>query len=73
MTECNHRIRGVIICDQFILRIDPSAKGGGQEMAFPLRAGETLAVYCLDQIFGDLIDVLQQIDGHAAAKCRNSE
>jgi hypothetical protein len=73
MTECKHRIRGVIICDQFILRIDPSAKGGRQGMAFPLRAEETLAVDRLDQIFRDLIHALRQTDGHAAVKCRNSQ
>lgn len=72
MTECTHSIRGVI-CDQLILRIELSAKGGRQGMAFPLRAVETLAVDRLDEIFGDLIDVLQQIDGHAAVKCRNSQ
>lgn len=73
MTECSHSIRGVVICDQFILRIDPSAKRGGQGMASPLRAGEILAIHRLGQIFGDLIDVLQQIDGHAEVKCRNSQ
>lgn len=72
MTECKHRIPGVI-CDQFILRIKLGAKGGRRGMAFPLRAGETLAVDRLDQIFGDLIDVLEQIDGHAEVKCRNSQ
>jgi hypothetical protein len=73
MTECRRRIRGVIICNQFILRIDPSAKGGGQGMVSPLQAGEMLAIDRLDQIFGDLIDVLRQIDGHAAVKCGNSQ
>jgi hypothetical protein len=74
MTECNQRIRGVIICDQFTLRIDPSAKGGGQGMASPLRAGGTLAVDRLDQIFRDLIDALPlQTVVHAVAKCRNPQ
>lgn len=73
MTECNHRIRGVIICDQFILHIDPSAKGGGQGMVSPLQAGEILAIDRLDQIFGDLIVALMQTDGHPAVKCRHSQ
>jgi hypothetical protein len=73
MTKCNHRTGGVIICDQFILRIDPSARGGGQGMVSPLQAGEILAIDRLDQIFGDLMDVLRQIDGHTAVKCRKPQ
>ena len=74
MTECNQRIRGVIICDQFTLRIDPSAKGGGQGMVSPLQAGEIFAIDRLDQIFGDLIDaLLLQTVVHPATKSRNSQ
>ena len=73
MTEREHRAREVVAPDQHILRIDPSAAGGGPGMASPLRAGETLSVDRLGQIFGDLIDALRQIDRHAAVKCRNSQ
>lgn len=66
MTEWEHRAREVVAPDRPILRIDPSAAGGRPGMASPLRAGETLAVDRLGQIFAGLIDALRQIDRHAA-------